>query len=104
VKAILDGGDGVGRNAAQALLEAADRRHLRDDRAQAAFCCAKHERVAAGIPAGGEYVWKGGRTINEYIDEDRKLMHLENGQFSTEMQPTMVMYADGSRVGGPDEN
>lgn len=56
------------------------------------------------IPAGGEYVWKGGRTINEYIDEDRKLMHLENGQFSTEMQPTMVVYADGSRVGGTDGN
>lgn len=56
------------------------------------------------IPPGAEYAWKGGRRINEYIDEDRKLMHLENGQFSTEMQPTMVVYADGSRVGGPDGN
>lgn len=56
------------------------------------------------IPPGGEYVWKGGRNINEYIDEDRKLMHLEDGQFSAEMQPTMVVYADGSSVGGPDTN
>ena len=56
------------------------------------------------IPPGGEYVWKGGRNINEYIDEDRKLMHLEDGQYSAEMQPTMVVYADGSTVGGKDAN
>jgi hypothetical protein len=61
-------------------------------------------RIEHTIPPGGEYVWKGGRNINEYIDEDRKLMHLEDGQFSAEMQPTMVVYADGSTVGAPDAN
>lgn len=60
--------------------------------------------IEHAIPPGGEYAWKGGKKINEYIDEDRKLMHLEDGQFSTEMQPTMVVYADGSTVGSLDAN
>ncbi len=60
--------------------------------------------IEHAIPPGGEYVWKGVRKINEYIDEDRKLMDLEDGQFSTEMQPTMVVYADGSTIGSPDAN
>jgi hypothetical protein len=54
------------------------------------------------IPPGGEYVWKGVRKVNEFTDEGRNLMDLEDGQFSAEMQPTMVVYADGSTVGGPD--
>ncbi|GCB06784.1 hypothetical protein [Ralstonia sp. SET104] len=60
--------------------------------------------IEHAIPPGGEYVWKGIRKVNEFTDEGRKLMDLEDGQFSTEMQPTMVVYADGSTVGSPDAN
>lgn len=61
-----------------------------------------HLNIEQAIPPGGEYVWKGSRKINEFIDEDRHLMHLKDGQSSAEMQPTMVVYVDGSTIGNPD--
>lgn len=55
--------------------------------------------IEENIPPGGEYIWIGDRKINKFIDEDQKLMNLEDGKFSTDIQPTLAVYSDGSTVG-----
>lgn len=51
------------------------------------------------IPPGNQVTWTGSRKLNKFNDEDKKLMGLEDGKFSTELRPTMVVYADGTTVG-----
>ncbi|WP_230459672.1 MULTISPECIES: hypothetical protein [Burkholderia cepacia complex] len=53
------------------------------------------------IPPGASYTWTGSRKLNKFDDDDKKLMGLEDGKFSTELRPTMVVYADGTTVGTP---
>lgn len=60
--------------------------------------------VEEDIPPGGEYVWEGSRKLNQFEDEDKKLMNLEDGKFSTELHPILAVYADGSKVGVSDDD
>ena len=55
--------------------------------------------IEENISPGNEYVWTGGRKLNKFLDEDQKLMNLENGKFSIDVQPTLAVYDDGSTVG-----
>lgn len=58
--------------------------------------------IEENISPGDEYIWTGSRKINKFRDEDQKLMNLENGKFSTDIQPTLAVYDDGSSVGVAD--
>lgn len=51
------------------------------------------------IQPGQTYHWSGARKLNKFDDDDKKLMNLEDGKFSAEVRPTLVVYADGSKVG-----
>lgn len=53
------------------------------------------------IAPGQSYTWTGARKLNKFIDTDQKLMTLEDGKFSTEMRPTMVVFSDGTTIGTP---
>jgi len=59
--------------------------------------------IEADIPPGGDYVWNGSRKLNQFDDEDQKLMNLQDGKFSTEIQPILAVFADGTKVGESDD-
>ena len=51
------------------------------------------------VDPGQTYHWTGSRRLNQFDDEDKKLMNLQDGQFTADLRPTMVVYADGTKVG-----
>lgn len=58
--------------------------------------------IEESIAPGRQVTWTGSRKLNKFDDDDKKLMGLEDGKFSTELRPTVVVYADGTTVGAPN--
>jgi hypothetical protein len=55
--------------------------------------------IEESIQPGGRTTWEGGHELNEFMDTDKKLMNLQEGSYTTEIRPTMVVFADGSHIG-----
>lgn len=54
------------------------------------------------IAPGARSTWQGGHELNQFKESDKTLMNLEEGNFTTEIRPTMVVFADGTSIGSAD--
>ncbi|KXU89808.1 hypothetical protein CI15_06370 [Paraburkholderia monticola] len=55
--------------------------------------------IEQSIEPGARATWEGGHELNEFKDTDKKLMNLQEGSFTAEIRPTMVVFADGTSIG-----
>lgn len=59
-------------------------------------------RVTETIVPGQTVVWNGSRDYNQFNDEHRAVWNLESGKYKTRFVPSMVVFADGTKLGMPD--
>lgn len=57
--------------------------------------------VEERIAAGQKLVWAGGKEINEFLDDDKKLMQIDDN-YKYRFEPRMIVFADGTTIGSPD--
>lgn len=51
-----------------------------------------------GIKAGATATWSGGLDINQFDDEQKKLANLAEGKYTTRFFPTVIVFADGTKL------
>jgi hypothetical protein len=58
--------------------------------------------IEQSIQPAAKSTWEGGHELNEFKDSDKKLMNLQEGSYTAEIRPTMVVFADGSSIGSAE--
>lgn len=61
-----------------------------------------HFQAEEDIGPGATFVWSGSKKLNQFMDEDKRLMNLQDGKFTSEVVPTAIVFADGSVIKSPD--
>jgi hypothetical protein len=51
------------------------------------------------IPRNGHITWEGGLDLNQFLDEDNKLISTPKEKLTIEWLPDTILFTDGSRVG-----
>lgn len=56
-------------------------------------------RISETIQPAGGTIWTGTRDYNQFIAEHKAVWNLEDGKYKTRFKPSMVVFADGSKLG-----
>lgn len=56
-------------------------------------------RITETIQPLGGTIWTGTRDYNQFIAEQKALWNLEEGKYKTRFKPSMIVFADGSKLG-----
>lgn len=59
-------------------------------------------RISESIGPQQTFVWVGGRDYNQFIDEHRTIWNLEEGKYTTQFIPEMVVFQDGTKLTVPN--
>lgn len=60
-------------------------------------------RVEENIAPGATFVWNGSKELNQFNPEDKRLMNLVDGKFTSKAVPTGLVFADGATVKAPED-
>ncbi|MDF3840068.1 hypothetical protein P3W85_45175 [Cupriavidus basilensis] len=59
-------------------------------------------RVEETIAPGATYVWSGSKELNQFSDEDKRLMRLEDEKITSEVVPIAIVFGHGASIKAPD--